>query len=559
MSESMTSESKPSKVTLWLVLIAAFLGWMFDGLEMGLYPLAARPALRDILATVTTTGERVFPAEAIVGAWYSSLVSLFLLGAATGGLLFGWLGDRIGRVRTMALSIAFYSVFTGCVYFANAPWQLGVFRFLAALGMGGEWALGVALVMECWPEKYRPILAGVIGAAANVGFLAISLLGVFFQVDEDSWRWMMLAGAAPGLLAIFVISFIPESQRWKESVQKERSKPLREIFGTRLVQPTLLGIAFASVALIATWGAVSGFLPVWTDQLAGGERSIKITANVPSYAEEGLDLLTLESVKDVQVSDTSADNAAAATTDTVVSKPNYQLKKTHTLEADAKAGEEVTYHLTVTNRGTSEGTGITITDMLPIDRLDAASVQIEKPQQGEVSFDVASGKLTWSLGTLEFKDPKAKSRVQALLSIGAILGCFVGPLLANWLGRRPAYFILCLTSLVSCGYLFGFLREYNFTFLAVTAVVGLVSASFYGWLPLYLPELFPTRVRATGQGVAFNFARIFAAGGAWLTGTLIVVYHGSYPLACATIISVYLVGMVLIWFAPETKGKPLPE
>ena len=90
-------------------------------------------------------------------------------------------------------------------------------------------------------------------------------------------------------------------------------------------------------------------------------------------------------------------------------------------------------------------------------------------------------------------------------------------------------------------------------------MAGLVSASFYGWLPLYLPELFPTRVRATGQGVAFNFARILAAGGTWLTGVLIVFYGGSYPKACATIILVYIVGMVLIWFAPETKGKPLPE
>ena len=146
-----------------------------------------------------------------------------------------------------------------------------------------------------------------------------------------------------------------------------------------------------------------------------------------------------------------------------------------------------------------------------------------------------------------------------MLSIGAIVGCFLGPLLANWLGRRLAYFLLCLASFVSCGYLFGFLTEYNFQFLAVAAVAGLVSASFYGWLPLYLPELFPTRVRATGQGIAFNFARIFAAGGAQLTGILIVYYDGSYAKACFTIIFVYLIGMVLIWFAPETKGKPLPE
>lgn len=214
------AESKPLGKEQWFVLIAAFLGWMFDGLEMGLFPLAARPALRNLMN---------MPSEAAVGEWYSYLVALFLVGAAAGGLIFGWLGDRIGRVRTMALSIAVYAGFTGCCFFVTAPWQLGMFRFLAALGMGGEWALGVALVMECWPEKLRPILAGVIGAAANFGFLGISVVGLCFEVTIESWRWMMLAGAAPGVLAFLVIAFIPESERWKQSVKKRVQAASRDL------------------------------------------------------------------------------------------------------------------------------------------------------------------------------------------------------------------------------------------------------------------------------------------------------------------------------------------
>lgn len=116
-----------------------------------------------------------------------------------------------------------------------------------------------------------------------------------------------------------------------------------------------------------------------------------------------------------------------------------------------------------------------------------------------------------------------------------------------------------MLSLISCAYLFRCLDEYNATFIAVTGFVGLVTASFYGWLPLYLPELFPTRVRATGQGLSFNSGRILAAVGALTTGQLMVLSEGSYPRACSTITLIYLVGMVLIWFAPETKGKPLPE
>ena len=154
-----------------MVLIAAFLGWMFDGVEQGVFPLVARPALQDLIGTNS---------DQLIGPWMGYITALFLLGAALGGLVFGWLGDRIGRVKSMMLSILAYSLFTGFCYFAQAPWQLGALRFLAAVGMGGEWSLGVALVMEAWPEKNRPLLAGAIGAAANVGFGLLGLMGTLF-------------------------------------------------------------------------------------------------------------------------------------------------------------------------------------------------------------------------------------------------------------------------------------------------------------------------------------------------------------------------------------------
>src|SRR5512143_3889062 len=169
-----------SNRALWLVLAAAFLGWMFDGLEMGMFPVVARPALQTLLGTT---------ADQQVGPWMGYITALFLLGAASGGLVFGWLGDKVGRVRAMTASILTYSLFTGTCAFAGAAWQLGLFRFIAALGMGGEWSLGVALVMECWPEHKRPLLAGVIGAASNVGYTLIGLITWVVPVRPDSWRW----------------------------------------------------------------------------------------------------------------------------------------------------------------------------------------------------------------------------------------------------------------------------------------------------------------------------------------------------------------------------------
>src|SRR5271170_2911874 len=150
----------------WLALTAALLGWTFDGLEMGLFPLVAKPLLADLLQTQDAK---------LITNWLAIITAVFLIGAATGGVLFGWLGDRIGRVRAMTLSILTYAVFSGLCGLVGEAWQVAVLRFIASLGMGGEWSLGVALVMEVWPNRSRGWLAGIIGASANFGYMVIAV------------------------------------------------------------------------------------------------------------------------------------------------------------------------------------------------------------------------------------------------------------------------------------------------------------------------------------------------------------------------------------------------
>jgi len=423
------SELKPeNKTGQWMALLAAFLGWMFDGLEMGIFPLIANPAL---------TSMKVPAAD--MSKWFGIFGAVFLIGAATGGLVFGWLGDRIGRVKAMTYSVLAYSLFTGVAYWATTPAELAGLRFLAALGMGGEWSLGVALVMECWPEKHRPYLAGAIGAAANVGFALIALVTMRFKVTEDSWRWVMLVGAAPALLTFFIRLFVPESEKWKEAVKTSTESPVKEIFSSRLIKNTLMGILIAGVPLIVTWGAVQ-WIPIWVDkQLAS------------SAVEAG--------------------------------------------------------------------------------------------------------------GTV---DAFAKSWAQFFSATGAVVGCLVAPVLGSLISRRATYFLMCLFSLGVCGLLYGTATVYGTYFLACVFLVGMVTASFYGWLPQYLPELFPTRVRATGQGVSFNAARFLAAGGNAVAASVMNAFGGasatgSFAKTGMVIAMVYVVGMGIIWFAPETKGKPLPD
>ncbi|MEY5026687.1 MAG: putative niacin/nicotinamide transporter NaiP [Verrucomicrobiota bacterium] len=394
---------------------------MFDGLEMGIFPLVARPALQEFQRASGPVQ------EAFVQLWMGRITASFLVGAALGGLLFGWLGDRIGRVRAMILSVLAYSLFTGLNYFAEAPWQLAAFRFIAALGMGGEWSLGVALVMEAWPKEKRPLMAGLIGAAANLGYVLIALLAMRMHITTESWRWVMLVGAAPALLTLGMMRHVPESETWKAS-QKETSptNPLVEIFSGRLLKNTLLAILFASIPLTVTWGIVQ-WIPLWVDQMTHGQH------------------------------------------------------------------------------------------------------------------------------------PLAKASIQAASCSGAILSCLLAPLLGARLGRRPVYCGLCLGALLTCSAFFRWFDAYNSAFLAMVFVIGAFTGAFYGWLPQYLPELFPTRARATGQGVAFNSGRLLAALGAWQMGPLMNFFHNSYSQAGAALVLVYLLGIATIWLAPETRNAALPE
>jgi MFS family permease len=176
----------------------------------------------------------------------------------------------------------------------------------------------------------------------------------------------------------------------------------------------------------------------------------------------------------------------------------------------------------------------------------------------------------------------ASSTTQISLAIGAIIGTIGAALFAEWFSRRKSYFVLCLASLLVCAYLFrtplhfsataawfenldpnqfffGGERAFDWWFVFVAGLAGCVTASFYGWLPLYLPELFPTRIRATGQGFAFNFGRVLAAIGALQGGQLLNFFEEDYARMGGIMSLVYLAGMVLIWFCPETKGQPLPE
>lgn len=411
-----------------MALVAAFLGWMFDGLEMGLFPLAGRPALKELM---NATGA---DADKIIGPWFGGIIAAFLVGAAAGGVLFGWLGDRVGRVKAMVWSVATYSVFSGLCGFVNAPWQLGSLRFIASLGMGGEWALGVSLISEIWPAKSRPLLSGLIGAAANVGFFMVGVVSILLSrygqnlsahFHAPMWRLLFIAGAVPALLTFFIRIFVPESEKWKQASSSGPKARVADIFAPAIARTTMLGAALAGIALLGTWASVQ-WIPPWAIQMTGNKH-----------------------------------NEAA-----------------------------------------------------------------------------------WT---------------QMFAAVGAVILPLVVTLLAERFNRKITYISLCVSSIIACEVLFLLKPQFGFVFLLLATLANGITGSFYGWLPLYLPELFPTRIRATGSGFCFNIGRVLAAGGSLVSGTLLATFNGDYAKMGSIICLIYVFGLAVISFCPETKGKPLPE
>jgi SHS family sialic acid transporter-like MFS transporter len=501
-----------------MALLAAFLGWMFDGFEMGLFPLIGKPALEDLLRNAIAPDLLVDS----VNRWFTVIIATFLVGAASGGVLFGWLGDRIGRVKAMTFSIFTYAIFTGLCGFATEAWHIAILRFIASLGMGGEWALGVALVNELWTKGSRAWVAGAIGAAANIGYLLVGALSlsmnsfigtvegwfaamgasqgtIDYLLAHQAWRFLMISGAFPAILIFFIRLFVPESDKWEE----EKKTGSTSHWST----PDLGGVLFG--AMVAMF-----IIFAWSPMALG----VGITTPIAA-------VITVVGFCAVIW--------------------GFLLPVRRYLNRSELAG-----HMTKESRLAIRKNlmiGATLAGIALLGTWGAAQ------QAPKWSTELAQNGYLYPL-----------QYTQIATALGACVFCLLTPVLADILNRRITYFLCCVAAMVSSIAFFKLNTELNTGFFISAFFLGGLTASFYGFFPLYLPELFPTSVRATGQGFCFNVGRIIAAVGGLQLANLIIWFGGgkgnnleASSNAFTVLCSVYVLGMILIWFAPETKGKKL--
>lgn len=415
----------------WLVLFVAWLGWVFDAMDATIYAIVLHPALHDLLANGVASGTAT---NEDIG-WYGGVIfSIFLIGWAIGGIFFGMVADYLGRTKTLIATILIYAVFTGLAALSQDWWHLAIYRFLTALGIGGEWAAGAAIVAETWPESKRAKAAGILQSAWAVGFFLAASANLLLK--DYGWRTLFLVGVLPAFVALLVRWWVKEPDRWVQAHDRELRSTrgglvnLAELFAPPLRRATWVGSSLAFVAVFGLWGATN-----WAPTLIRG---------LPELQDR-----------------------------------------------------------------------------------DAATVA------QYVSVAIMA------------------------LNAGALCGYIgFGPL-ADRFGRRPIFGLMCAGSLIMLPVTYLIPRTYA-EVVALLPVLGFFNNGIFSGFPIYLPELYPTRLRATGAGFCFNAGRVLASASPFVTGSLVAAL-GSFNKAASMIALIYVLGLAILPFAPETKGKPLPE
>ncbi|MGE3108636.1 MAG: MFS transporter [Phycisphaerales bacterium] len=244
----------------WRTLTAAWLGWAFDGLDGYLYIMVAVPFVRELVLHERGLGEGAIEAGSALAGQIGGEVqskaaiiqAMFLVGWAMGGAVFGRIGDRLGRARTLTLTILTYAVFTGLAFFAQAWWHLLIFRFIAALGIGGEWAAGSALVSETLPSRHRAWASALLQSGYIMGCIAASLTAGW-MAHLDSPRWVFVVGVLPAVMTWWIRRSVPEPEEWKAARSDAPPAPIGMLFSRGLWKTTVLVIAMTGICLTTVW------------------------------------------------------------------------------------------------------------------------------------------------------------------------------------------------------------------------------------------------------------------------------------------------------------------
>ena len=552
----------------WFVLAVATLAWMFDTMDQQLFTLARDPAMRELLAPAP--GTSADPDVVVRYGGYAT--SIFLLGWATGGLIFGVLGDRFGRARMMLLMVLLYSLCTGLSALSVGFWDFAFYRFITGMGVGGEFAVGIALVAEVMPANARPFALGLLQALSAVGNITAAVIRMTLGQLEQSghvdnaWRWMFVVGTLPALLVVVIGRRLKEPAQWQNMAEKKGEKrklgSYRELFGNpRWRKNAIVGLLLAFSGVVGLWGI--------------GFYSIDLTRSVFRKTFELEERAIGEQERDRQFV-----LAVLRSPESIEKlKPSVQPNNLLGLTPGNKDPEVIYAAMLYRLREKKPVSVESIMEVLDKNETPLATTKEPKPQtpeshQRRIEYLSGSAPDARALD-LDSEAERIVSRAQkisgrvtfwaginsVMFNLGAFFGVYGFAYLTHYTNRRRAFAIAFIAAMLSTGLVFWNL-EHIWQIFWMVPLMGFCQLSIFGGYAIYFPELFPTYLRSTGTSFCYNVGRFVAALGPTALG-LLTNFYGGYdePMRYAgvTMCGVFLLGLVALPFAPETKGQPLPE
>ena len=537
----------------WLVVTFASAGWLFDCMGQRIFVLSREPALRELLGATASDGD--------VKYWGGVATLLMMVGWATGGILFGMMSDRCGRVKAMVTTLLAYTLFSGLSGFARTGIEFLVFRFLFGLGVGGMFGAATTLVAESVPKHFRTVALGSMQAVSACGNMIASVLSLRitpgmegFWGNYSGWQVLSFVSVFPALLAVPMLLVLKEPQVWVKAKADAATGAAGKAVGSiadlfrhpRWRRSTFVGICLGVAGMVGLWG-IAFFSPELISTAFKNRplhvrevlKPADLCAALQGAANPAVahlrDKLSADVFRQVQqVSQTS--EVRPATVDALVQDLNRLIQQDNLYDKTAFQG----------------------LDLKKATRNLAQRVQNSGERRDIISLNrqLVEQLFPGTIRELQKTIDKTRSRGMFFQDIGSLLGMFTFTFVAAYFNRRTAFLSSFLLCLCSVSYVFYSLKTAT-DVLWMLPIMGFATLSPFAGYSIYFPEIFPTRLRGTGVGFCYNTVRYLAAPFPFLLGWLSTLM----PFRTVAVImsGIYLVGIVALIWAPETKGRPLPE
>jgi MFS family permease len=544
----------------WLIVIIASCGWLFDCMDQRLFTVAKESALKELLGSDAA-------AQAALSQYLNYAVAAMMIGWGTGGIIFGVLSDKWGRVKTMVATLLVYSGFTGLSGFAQTWIDFTIFRFLVGLGVGGMFGAATTLVAESVPGGFRSLALGSLQALSATGNIAGTLIsmriqpgaeavamGNLLQSGHSGWRILFFVGILPALLVVPIVFFLQEPEKWKQAKEQARSGKSTANIGSpadifrhpRWRKNTLVGLCLGVSGMVGLW-AIGFFSPelvtsalqastLKKSDLKSAPQLVMALREQTNAAAQSI-LKRLSPALQTQISGVRETNAVSETLTVALAEDLNRLIHGESLY-EAKAFSVVA---------------------LKKNTLNLLRKVEQHPQAADLAFlnrQVLEQTFPGAFASLQSHIDKVRSRGLLLQDIGSLTGMMVFTFVASYFNRRKAFagaFVLCL---VITAFVFNALKTETDVYWMLP-LMGFAQLAVFAGYSIYFPELYPTRLRGTGVGLCYNVVRFltvpFNLLMGWITTQL------TFRDAAVIMSSIYLLGLVALIWAPETKDQPLPE